>query len=717
MKNKIVRISAIAILSISISIIVFASRSGSGDEGNSELRRELLIKVVNFAIENAHYNPGKIDDDFSKKVFDNYIKNIDFSKRFLLKEDINKLSEYKTLIDDEFLSSEFEFLDYSTEILEKRIDESQEYYRDILSKPFDFNLKEDVELDPEKKDFAANKAALKESWRKSLKYESMARIETMLEDQEKAAAKSDTVTILSFTQMEEKARGKILKRYDEWYHRMGQLNDDDRLSVYVNSIVGVFDPHTQYFPPRDKENFDIRFSGQLEGIGAQLTQKNEYVEVSRIIPGSPSWKQGELEVGDFIIKVAQGDDEPVDIVDMRLDDAVQLIRGKKGTIANLTVKKPDGTMKIISLVRDVVVLEDTYAKSAVIDNEQTNDKYGYINLPSFYVDFSQINGKNCYDDIKTELAKLADEHIDGLIFDLRDNGGGSLDDVVKIAGLFIKDGPVVQSMGKNEKHKTYTDFDSRIQYDGPIVVMVNAVSASASEIFAAAMQDYDRAIIIGGNSTFGKGTVQNFTELDRMVPKKPVDMLDLGSLKMSIQKFYRINGGTTQLEGVVPDIIVPDYYNYMEIGEKDMDYAMGWDEISPLTWDEWTPSYDKNLIIELSKKRINSDTLFRLVDENGKRLEDIREETIVDLDFDDFKQLNTTREKEAEKYKRIGKDTLDLDISGLRVDIAAAESDTSKTNRMEAWITDLKKDIYLLEAYHVLNDMKSQGNKNALKED
>ena len=717
MNNRFLRVAVVALLTVSISVLVLASRSGSSNDDSSKLRRELLIKVIDFAIENAHYDPGKIDDGFSEKVFENYIKNIDFGKRFLLQEDIDRLSKYKESIDDEFLSSQFEFLDLSVDILNKRIDESAGYYKEILAQPFDFSKEESYELDPDKVDFAADKAALKERWRKSLKYETLTRMHTIEENQEKAAEKSDTVTLLTHDQIEAKARGKILKRYNDWYHRMGKLNDDDRLNVYVNSIVTVFDPHTQYFPPRDKENFDIRFSGQLEGIGAQLTQKNDYVEVSRIIPGSPSWKEGELEVGDDILKVAQGDEEPVDIVDMRLDDAVQLIRGKKGTTVNLTVKKPDGLVKVISIVRDVVVLEETYAKSALLKNDETGDKYGYIKLPSFYVDFSKINGKNCFDDVKVELAKLKEEHIDGLIFDLRDNGGGSLQDVVKIAGLFIKDGPVVQSSGKNGKKKVYTDTDSRVQYDGPLVVMVNATSASASEIFAAAMQDYDRAIIIGGNSTFGKGTVQNFTELDRMVPKKPYDMKDLGSLKMTIQKFYRINGGATQLKGVTPDIILPDYYNYMEIGEKDMDYPMKWDEITPLEWDEWTPTYNEKMIVEQSKHRVSSDSTFALIDENGKRLEAIREQTNIDLDYDDFEQIIDAREQDAKKYKKIGKDTLGLHIAELAADVQAMEADTSKQARREAWVTDLKKDIYLYEAYLVMNDIENQDAKSVLKEE
>ncbi|MCF8369506.1 MAG: carboxy terminal-processing peptidase [Bacteroidales bacterium] len=712
MNNLKLKLSALAILLLSVSLWVLASRSNEDD-----LRRDLLMKVVSFAVNSGHYDPGDINDNFSEKAWELYIDRIDYAKRFLLQEDVDKLAKFKHDIDDAVNEVNFDFFDLSIEILDKRTNETEGYFKEILAKPFDFEKEEFYEFDPDKREFAKSKKELKERWRLSLKYETMNRIFDMTEDQEKAAEKSDTVTIKTFAEIEKDAREKILKRYDDWYHRIRKLNEDDRLSTYVNAIVNVFDPHTEYFPPRDKENFDIRFSGQLEGIGAQLTQKNAYVEVSRVIPGSPSWKQGELEVGDFILKVAQDGEDPVDIVDMRLNDAVQLIRGKKGTKVILSIKKLDGTLKDISIIRDVVVLEETYAKSAIIKDDNNGMNYGYIKLPSFYVDFSKINGKNCFDDVKAELEKLKAENIEGLIFDLRDNGGGSLEDVVKIAGLFIEEGPVVQSMGRKGASRIYRDEDPQVQYDGPMVVMVNGISASASEIFAAAMQDYNRAIIIGGNSTFGKGTVQNFTELDRMVPKKPRDMQDLGSLKMTIQKFYRINGGSTQLKGVTPDIIFPDYYNYMDFGEKDMDNPLPWTEIKSLTWNPWNAGYDEDYIIDISQKRIQSDTLLQLVEENGKRLKDIRENTSFTLVYDDYELLMKQREEEGKRFDRIGKDSLNISIDLLATDKASMVSDTSKKARSEAWLSGLTKDVYLLGSVNVLKDIESYEAKNAIKEE
>ncbi len=373
------------------------------------------------------------------------------------------------------------------------------------------------------------------------------------------------------------------------------------------------------------------------------------------------------------------------------------------------------SLKKVTLTRDVVVLEETYAKSAVINDPETHKKIGYLKLPSFYVDFSQINGRNCYEDVAKEIEKLKSENVEGIIFDLRNNGGGSLEDVVKIAGLFIEDGPIVQARGRKGSTKIYKDTDPEIQYGGPLVVMVNAVSASASEIFAAAMQDYNRAIIIGGNSTFGKGTVQNFTELDRMVPKKPADMKALGSLKMTIQKFYRINGGATQLKGVIPDIIYPDYYNYMEIGEKDLDDAMPWDEISALSYTKWTPVYDKDYIDKVSETQIKSDSTFALIDENGRRLKKLRDETVVSLNFDKFSQFSEKREQASKKFDRIGKDTLGLAIEMLKADRPEIMADTSKKAREDAWILSLKKDIYLSEATSIMKNIEQYDIEHAGK--
>ncbi|GAB4321608.1 MAG: carboxy terminal-processing peptidase [Bacteroidales bacterium] len=681
------------------------------------MRRELLVKVISFAIQNGHYDPGKMDDEFSGKMFDLYLERLDFGKRFFLQEDIDRLSGYRDELDDALATYDFTFFDESVELLSQRQNEAESYYRQFLEKPFDYSKDEEYELDLEKYNWAGSRDELIDRWRRLLKYEVMTRVYDMTKDQEKAAEKSDTVTVKSFEELEQEAREKVLKRYEDWFHRLGQLDENDYLNTYLNAFVNVIDLHTEYFPPKDKENFDIRFSGQLEGIGAQLTQKDAYIEVTRIIPGSPSWKQGELEVGDKILKVQQEGEEPVDVVDMRLDEAVQLIRGKKGTKVTLSVRKLDGTVKEITLVRDVVILEETYARSAVITDPETGKKYGYLKLPSFYVDFSKSNGRNCFDDVRDELRKLDQEDIAGLIFDLRDNGGGSLEDVVDIAGLFINEGPVVQARGRNGMKRILEDDDPRVQFDKPMVVMVNMVSASASEIFAAAMQDYNRAVIMGSMHTYGKGTVQNFTDLDRMVPRKPSDMEPLGSLKLTVQKFYRINGDATQLKGVAPDVIMPDYFNYMDFGEKDLDYPMAFDRIDPLKYEKWNTTYNFDEVVRIAEERISHDTLMQKIDENGARLEQIRESSTYPLNYEAYTQLLAKREKEGKKYERIGKDTLGLQITYLNADREEIVADTSRQARFDSWITNLKKDAYLLQATSVVGDMVTHRVAEGIKND
>lgn len=697
------RIKSLKILIIPVSLILVlllvCARNGSN---NDDQRRNLLLDLVSFALQTGHYSPVNMNDDFSSKAYNLYLERIDFNKRFLIAEDIKDLKKYEFKIDDAAKQKDWTFFDLSYKLIRKRIGEVRDIYTDILAKPFEFTADEYIELDEKKIDYAADLNSLKERWRLSMKYETLTRLEEMLKDQDKRKEKSDTVKIKTFTELEADARGKVKKRYDEYFHRLDQLNEDDYLDLYINSIVNINDPHTEYFPAKEKDNFDIQMSGQLEGIGAQLTQKDEYVEVLNVIPGGPAWKLGQPEVGDKILKVAQGSKEWVDIVDMRLDDAVKLIRGKKGTKVRLSVKKVDGTINQIELTRDIVILEETFAKSAVIYDPEVKGNIGYIKLPSFYLNLDNRDGRRSADDVKKEIEKLKKENIRGLVFDLRNNGGGSLDDVVSIAGYFIKEGPVVQVVGKQSQKRILRDPDPGVLYDGPLVVMVNQVSASASEIFAAAIQDYNRGIVIGGTSSYGKGTVQNFLELDKMVSQKPEGVEPLGSLKMTIQKFYRVNGGTTQLKGVTPDIILPDYFNYVEIGEKELEYPLPWDEYNPAVYEKWVPPYDVKDIITDAKSRIKSDTNFIKIDENGKRMEKIQDETNITLNYEKYHKMNESRTAESKKYERIGKDTLNIVLKFLKADIPDIEADTSRKARSDAWLLNLKKDIYLREAVNVV---------------
>jgi carboxyl-terminal processing protease len=491
------------------------------------------------------------------------------------------------------------------------------------------------------------------------------------------------------------------------YRRLYQINEKDRLASYLKAYTESFDPHSEYMPPQEKEDFDIKMTGQLEGIGAQLTEQNGYVKVARIVPGSPSWKQGILKAGDIILKVAQGEGEPLSIVDMRIDDAIQFIRGKKGTEVRLTVKKPDGSIVIVPIIRDIVILEDTYAKSAVIKINNSDKRFGYINLPSYYVDFNNRNARRSATDVALEIDKLKKDGVDGIIVDLRNNLGGSLPDAVEMSGLFIKDGPIVQVKSRDGQPEIWPDQDSRIQYDGDLVIMVNTLSASASEIMAAALQDYGRAVIVGAPTTYGKGTVQTFIELDRFLNNNFAEYRPLGVLKLTIQKFYRVNGGATQLKGVVPDIILPDLYEAIEIGEKDELNAMQWDEIAPCSFNKWPlPVGNMQQIKDLSRERVEKSSTFQLIKQNITRLKTQTKITKYSLNIKEYREQQSKLNAEAKKYDKMFDTETKLSVISLSTDNMAMLNDSIKMTSTNAWHKELAKDAYLEEAVNIIEDMK-----------
>jgi carboxyl-terminal processing protease len=673
-------------------------------------KNKLLSNVIISSLERAHYAPRKIDDSLSADFFNEYLKSIDRGKNFLLKEDIELLSEYKYDLDDQLASDRLDFFNLSISIIEKRTKEVQDYYREILEKPFDFSKEETLEMDADKVGYCASASEIKERWRKALKYQTITRISNKLDSQKEAAEKSDTVTIKSFAELEAEARKSILKRQDDWFHRMiDQTNNTDRITVYENALTAVYDPHTNYFPPKLKEDFDIRFSGQLEGIGATLSPKDGYIRIVEVVPGSPAWKTGELKEEDLIMKVGQADEEPVDVYDMRLDDAVKMIRGPKGTEVRLTVKKPDGNVIVIPIIRDVVIREETYAKSAIINTTENKDfEVGYIYLPSFYTNFNDPKGRSCGTDMKNEINKITKEGIDNIIIDLRGNGGGSLRDAVQIAGLFIDQGPVVQRLSSIGQQSVLRDHDNILDYDGNLVVLVNETSASASEILAAALQDYKRAVIVGSNSTFGKGTVQQFIDLDRLLPSKFNEYKSFGSLKITMEKFYRINGGATQLKGVVPDIVLPTNYSHIEFGEKEMDYPLAWDEIEAVeyhTTDQYIPDY--NYIRNKSKQRISEDVNFNQINEYALWVKENRENTVEPLNFDKYEKEKAERKAFLDQFEHLGEDTLNLMVRDLRADAPIINADSTKRVTTNDWHDNITKDNYILEGIHILQDLKA----------
>jgi len=700
-----------------------------------EEKDNILLQTLLGGIKQLHYSPETVDDNFSKQVFDLYLERLDGGRRWFTQDEVNMLKAYEMSIDDAITDPNYEFFDKSVELKKAGLDRAQNMYREILAKPFDFTITEDVELDGDKKDFAKNETALKEYWRKSLKYDVMTRLSDKLEAQEKAREAGDIkmedkdgkvkteeaiveekkereeLLAKSKEELEAEVREKTLDRYDDWFERLNQDRRSDYMSSYLNSITNVFDPHTSYYLPKDKENFDINMSGTLEGIGARLQQGDEYTKVVSIIPGGPAWKGKELEVEDLIMKVTQGDEsteEPLDVTGLRLDDVVSKIRGKKGTEVILTVKRVDGSVKDISIVRDVVIIDEGYAKSATLNYTDVIDNIGYIKLPRFYADFNRRGGRSCAVDVAREIDKLKAKNVNGIILDLRNNGGGSLRDVVTMSGLFIEEGPIVQVKKRGRKAEVLNDDDSTVQYDGPLIVMVNEFSASASEILAAALQDYGRAVIVGSSNTFGKGTVQRFFDLDSAIRGND-EVKPLGEVKLTIQKFYRINGGSTQLKGVTPDIILPDNFSYITTGEQDHEHAMQWTEIPAVEYSQNAYKI-KNLsrLQTLSEKRVANNEVFQKVNENAKRLKAQRDDTNSTLSITNYRKEVDMLDTEAKKFDDIFQPIDALQVNNLAVDMEEINVDESKKARNDDWLESINKDVYIQEALNIMKDMSKQ---------
>jgi carboxyl-terminal processing protease len=671
---------------------------------NNAEKEAVLMQAVLSGFGQLHYQPKDINDDFSSQIFDFYLDQVDGGRRFLTQEDIAKLEGYRTSIDDQAQAGQFEFFDASVQMLEAALDKTQGYYREMLETPFDYDTNEFIELDGDKKPFAQHDDELKEYWRKYLKYETVERIVNKTKEEEK---KGEEEAPKSFEEIEQESRKEVLEFLDDWYGRMRKLKREDRLSVYLNTFTHIFDPHSEYYQPIDKENFNIRFSGRLEGIGATLRTEDDYTKVVSIVVGGPAWKQKELDENDVILKVKQEDeDEPKDIAGMVINDVVQLIRGDKGTKVTLTVKKIDGSVKDITITRDVVVLEEQFAKSLILEGEEgSEERIGYILLPSFYADFQNKNGRFCSTDVAAEIEKLKAKNVDGIILDLRYNGGGSLRDVVKMTGLFIEKGPIVQVKSRISDPEVLKDSDSRVQYDGPLVVMVNSYSASASEILAAALQDYGRAVIVGSPSTFGKGTVQRFIDLDRTI-RGFNELKPLGEIKLTTQKFYRVNGGSTQLKGVTPDIILPDNFFYIKTGERDREYAMEWTEIDPVEYDQDVLQVDNiSKLRRRSEKRIEENAAFQKILANAKRVEQQREESAYPIGLEAYREMREKRQEQADEFDGVMDQVVLENISNLEEDLPGIEADESKKARNDEWLESVSKDIYIKETLAIMHDM------------
>ena len=686
-----------AFLSVSIAVTFIAATPLNEDPPT---KNEIILRTVGAMLEQGHYSPKKIDDNFSKEIFAEYLKRLDPSKRILLEKDIAKLRKHETMIDDEIHGASLAFFTTSEEIYKNRLTETEEIYKQIIEKPFEFNKDEVLELDPDKVGFASNDADRKDRWRKYLKWQTLERYNDAQEQQEKNKEKKDFVA-KSDQELEKDARAKVKKAMDKYFDRLrNKFDENQRFALFVGTITNEMDPHTDFFPPVEKRSFDERLSGRFFGIGALLQQEEDKIKIKSVVTGGPAWKSGEIQANDFIVKVAQATGEAEDITGYTTDDAVKLIRGVEGSEVKITVQKPDGTRKTVSMIRTELKLDETFARSVIINSGKY--KIGMIDLPAFYADFQRPQAARCSQDVAKEVTKLKAEGVDGIILDIRDNGGGSLQEVVNMVGLFIKTGPVVQIRDRAGRPSQMGDNDANVLYDGPLVVMVNERSASASEIFASAIQDYKRGIVVGSSSTFGKGTVQRaFPVGDNGTGSGGGD---LGAVHLTLQKYYRVNGGATQLKGVESDIVLPGLYEAYKIREKDDTKALAWDEMPKATYQTWQAAPDLTALQQKSNERLTTNDTFKQIKDNTNILADNRK-TARSLEQKKYKvQLKEIKDIST-KVRGLTQTKDSLSVANMAGDLTIINADTLKKDRNDFWIKYLKRDVYLNETINVMNDV------------
>ncbi|MGI8584227.1 MAG: carboxy terminal-processing peptidase [Chitinophagaceae bacterium] len=700
----------ILILLIGTGIFVTFKTMGRGDgiNDNPRTKNEKILRNVGIVLEQGHYSPKTIDDNFSKLVFKKYIDDLDPDKFIFLQKDIDGFKKYEAKIDDEIHGTNLESYYAINNLYVTRLDEIIKSYKQILSRPFTFTSDETILMDGDKRTFPKTEADRNDYGRKRLKYFVLSRYSDLVDEREKNIGKAGYVAKADST-LEREARQQVIKQMDRYFATLISHNKPDAMfSDFVNAITSTMDPHSTYFAPVDKRSFDELLSGTFYGIGAQLKEDDGKIKIASLVTGGPAWKSGNIIVEDEIIKIAQAKGDPVDVTGYSVTDAVKLIRGsEKSSEVKLTLKKPDGSTKVVSLLRDKINLEETFVKSAIINGTH---KIGYIYLPEFYANFDDPQGRRCAVDVAKEIEKLKVENVEGIVMDLRGNGGGSLYDVVDMAGLFIQDGPICQVKGRDEKPMVLNDRDKGVLYTGPLTVMVDELSASASEIFAAAIQDYNRGIVIGSSSTYGKGTVQRDVSLDpeaeNIFFKKPAPD-GLGNIKLTFRKFYRINGGATQLKGVTPDIVVPDRLEYIKIREKDNPDALSWDVISKANYTPWNPGYDVRSLINKTNLQLNSDTTFKMI-KNGTKLLEKNGDKSYSLNIqkyrEELKQLRTT----AKQLDSLNKLKIELNVTNSAQDMANLQVDKDKTDRNKLWLKRVSGDIYINETIKVMDNMIGQ---------
>ena len=684
--------------------LVFASWKLTSPTFDDPNKDKLLIEIIKHVLEKYHYNSIEINDEFSENMFDTYIDLLDSQKKYFLASDYREFKKYKFLLDNQLIDEELSFFNLSYQRLIQRIKEVEEFYPSLLSSPFDFSINEEINLDFENISFSKNNNERRYRWRKQLKYSALDIYDIKISEQKLNIEKDKDYKVKLNEEIIKESIDLVSKNINNIFDLMNDLQRKDWFSNYLNSFVIQLDPHTFYFKPEDKERFDMNISGKFNGIGARLSKQEGGIKIVDIILGGPLWKDKKIEIGDEIIKVGQANEEPVDVIGMRLEDAIKLIKGPKDTEVRLTIrKKIDGEIKVVPVIRDLIRLEETYAKSTIIKKD--DNKYGLISLPKFYVDFDNYKTRNCASDVKKEIIKLKKEGIKGLVLDLRNNGGGSLQTVVDMTGLFIKEGPVVQVKSFGDRKQIVFDKDPSIFWEGPLVILVNQMSASASEILAAALQDYNRAVIVGSTQSFGKGTVQNVIDLNRFLSNSN---FDLGALKITTDKFYRINGGSVQVEGVKSDITIPNRLSFIPIGENDEENPLEWDQIDSANYKKWDGYFNLHEAIKSGNDRINNSPFVSLIKENAKWIASKQNSKSFSLNYSNFKKTQADDKKYLSKFDNLKNYKNDLQFEFIANEEESIENSKEILERRKRWKKGLQSDFQLNEGLKVLDNLKSK---------
>lgn len=682
-------------LFIVLVLLLSSASIGLADEPLNTNRARLLGHILHQQLGSQHYNQKLSEIQLSQTAFDLYLKQLDPQKRFLLQEDVDQLQVHRNQIDNAIRRGRLDLPLTGQELLQERIRQVQTLTATILDEPIDPDAAEVIESDPDKYEFSANLTELRERWRKNIKFQILSRYISLRENDIGLDEQGELLPVdqVSHAELLEKSRDLVAKANSTFLTRMLAETQQDHYDRYLDSIARAYDPHTNYMPPTSKEDFDIQMSGSLEGIGATLRDDDGFIRVVRVIPGGAAARQGQLEADDIILKVAEGTTEPVEVTNTRLRDAVSLIRGKKGTEVRLTLRKPDGRRLIVPIIRDVVEIEESFVQGTLIEGVN-GARIGYVKIPSFYRDHSGKTERNSTDDTRNELIRLQQQGISGLILDLRNNGGGSLTDAVSVTGLFIDGGPVVQVRDSSGAIRSMSDDNKSVAYDGPMIVLVNRFSASASEILAGALQDYGRALIVGDEHTHGKGTVQAVLDLDRFIRLRGMSQyMPLGAAKVTIQKFYRITGDSTQERGIIPDIILPSRLDGLESGEKYIDNALAWDRIAATNYSPWkVPPGNLERLQQRSDERIGNNEDFHHIRQSAQRAAERRKQTTQSLRLDDMlKERRQLQEEQKSLSTPHG--------------MISPEADNGEKSREKVLFESLKDEPYVQEGILILKDL------------